>query len=106
MKRQGHRRLPTCVQWTAEGLMWLENPPNDVGVKTMPVAIYVRVSTEEQRERQSIDTQTDFAKRFCANQNLQVFQTYADDGISGTVPFEERPGTKQIFRDARLGKFD
>lgn len=27
----------------------------------MPVAVYLRVSTEEQRERQSIDTQRDFA---------------------------------------------
>ena len=30
----------------------------------MPVAVYLRVSTEEQRERQSIQTQRDFAQRY------------------------------------------
>ena len=32
----------------------------------MPVALYLRVSTEEQRERQSIATQREFAERYCA----------------------------------------
>ena len=31
----------------------------------MAVAIYVRVSTEEQRERQSIATQREFGDRYC-----------------------------------------
>ena len=31
----------------------------------MKAAIYLRVSTEEQRERQSIATRRDFAERYC-----------------------------------------
>ena len=31
----------------------------------MAVAIYLRVSTEEQRERQSILTQREFGERYC-----------------------------------------
>ena len=38
----------------------------------MPVALYLRVSTEEQRERQSIATQREFAERYCSLHQLVV----------------------------------
>ena len=57
----------------------------------MVVAVYVRVSTEEQRERQSIVTQREFGFRYCDLHQLPVFETYADDGVSGTIPLELRP---------------
>src|SRR4030095_11223224 len=72
----------------------------------MPVAIYARVSTEEQRERQSIETQYDFGERFCQMYTLPIFRIYADDGVSGTIPLDRRPEGSQILRDARLGRFD
>jgi len=72
----------------------------------MPVAVYVRVSTEEQRERQSIRTQREFADRYCEFHRLAVFRVYADEGISGTVAMESRPDGSQILRDARAKKFD
>ncbi len=72
----------------------------------MAVAIYVRVSTEEQRERQSIVTQREFGTRYCAFHELAVYETYADDGVSGTVPLELRPGGKRMLEDARRRKFD
>ncbi len=71
----------------------------------MAVAIYLRVSTEEQRERQSIETQREFAQRYCSLHSLSVFRVYADDGISGTVPLERRTEGSQILKDARAGKF-
>jgi len=76
------------------------------GGVAMPVAVYLRVSTEEQRERQSIATQREFAERYCALHDLSVFRTYADDGISGTVPLDQRPEGSHVLREARLGKFD
>jgi len=72
----------------------------------MAVAIYVRVSTEEQRERQSIMTQREFGERYCQLHSLSVFRLYADDGVSGTVPLDQRPEGSQILQDARLGRFD
>jgi site-specific DNA recombinase len=72
----------------------------------MAVGVYLRVSTEEQRERQSIATQRGFAERFCSLHELPVYRTYADDGVSGTVPLEQRPDGGQILRDARVRKFD
>jgi len=72
----------------------------------MPVAIYARVSTEEQRERHSIETQYEFGQRFCALHKLPVFRIFADNGVSGTVPLDRRPDGSEILREARLGKFD
>src|SRR3984893_970482 len=71
----------------------------------MAVGIYLRVSTEEQRERQSIVTQREFGVRFCGLHELPIFETYADDGVSGTVPLELRPGGIRLLEDARQGKF-
>jgi len=72
----------------------------------MAVGIYLRVSTEEQRERQSIATQRDFAGRYCDLHQLTVHAEYADDGMSGTVPLDRRPQGARLLRDARLRKFD
>jgi site-specific DNA recombinase len=72
----------------------------------MAVAVYVRVSTEEQRERQSIVTQREFGERFCALHQHEVFQVYPDDGVSGTVPIDQRPAGSDLLRDARLKRFD
>src|SRR5450432_1931128 len=72
----------------------------------MAVAVYVRVSTEEQRERQSILTQREFAERYCALHKLSVHLVYADDGVSGTVPLDRRPEGGRILKEAKLGKFD
>ncbi len=71
----------------------------------MAVGVYVRVSTEEQRERQSIVTQREFANRYCALHELPIHETYADDGVSGTVPLHLRPGGIRLLQDARSGKF-
>src|SRR5438067_3115467 len=72
----------------------------------MAVGIYLRVSTEEQRERQSIATQRDFGERYCSLHELPVYQTYADDGVTGTLPLEARPAGIRLLEDARRGKFD
>lgn len=72
----------------------------------MPVAIYLRVSTEEQRERQTIHTQRDFAQRYADLHQLAIYQMYADDGISGIVPLPTRPAGHQLLDDARHHRFD
>lgn len=72
----------------------------------MPVAVYARVSTEEQRERQSIATQRDFGERYCRLHDFPVHRVYEDDGVSGTVPLERREHGSQILLDARHGRFD
>ncbi len=68
-------------------------------------AVYCRVSSEEQRERQSIDTQRDFAERFCALHEIPVNDYYTDNGVSGTLAVEQRPEGRRLLRDAREGCF-
>ena len=70
----------------------------------MKAAIYLRVSTEEQRERQSIQTQRAEVLRYCGTHGITGPEFYEDNGVSGTVPFEQRPGSARLFQDAREGK--
>src|SRR5439155_604499 len=69
-------------------------------------AVYLRVSSDEQRERQTIETQRDFAARYCDLHGIPVHDTYADDGVSGTIPFAQRPDGARLLDDARAGLFD
>ena len=68
-------------------------------------AVYCRVSSEAQQERQTITTQVDFAKKFCDLNNIEITETYLDDGVTGTLPLQERPAGAQLLRDAKAGKF-
>jgi len=75
--------------------------------KARRVALYARVSSEDQRERQTILTQTDeLARALLADPAVVVVEQYADDGVSGTIPLAERPGGSQLMRDAAAGRFD
>ena len=68
------------------------------------VGVYLRVSSEEQRERQTIATQRDFAERYCALHNIPIYAWYADDGVSGTIALDQRPEGARLLQDARDGR--
>ena len=73
-------------------------------------AIYARVSSEEQRENQTIKTQIEAAKRWVefqkmVNHPLDIADLYLDDGISGTIALAERPAGKRLLDEAVQGKF-
>lgn len=70
----------------------------------MRAALYVRVSTEEQREGQTIDSQIAELERFANAQNWPIVGTYKDDGWSGGVM--ERPELDRLRDDAQKGLFD
>jgi site-specific DNA recombinase len=69
------------------------------------VALYMRVSSEEQRDRETIEIQREFLPEYCRLYGLEVAQTYADDGVSGTIPLHERPEGRRLLEDAKEGKF-
>jgi len=71
----------------------------------MRVALYFRVSTDEQKERASIETQREFAAQYCKVHEITVISSYSDDGISGTIPVAERPDGSRLLSDARAKKF-
>jgi site-specific DNA recombinase len=62
------------------------------------------VSSLEQREEGTIETQRQYLERFAAKGGLDVVGTYADDGVSGTVPFHERAEGQRLLEDAKAGK--
>jgi len=50
----------------------------------MKVAIYIRVSTEDQaKEGYSLGVQQEYLESFAKREGFEVFQVYQDDGISG-----------------------
>ena len=49
------------------------------------VAIYARVSTEEQREGQTIDSQVAELERFANEKSWRVAEIYKDEGWSGSL---------------------
>jgi site-specific DNA recombinase len=78
---------------------------NGHGSKPEPVALYLRVSTDEQRDRETIETQGDFLEQYRSLYELEVAEIYKDDGISGTIPLHERPEGRRLLKDAKEGKF-
>src|SRR5262245_25305948 len=70
------------------------------------VVLYARVSSEEQRERQTIQTQLDYARQQSEREGVPIVKIYKDEGVSGTIPFDERPDGKRLLVDARKKEFD
>lgn len=70
------------------------------------VGLLLRVSSEEQRERETIEIQDGFLKEYCRLYGLEVADAYKDDGVSGTIPLHERPEGRRLLEDARAGKFE
>jgi site-specific DNA recombinase len=78
---------------------------NGHGSKPERVALYPRVSSEEQRDRETIEIQEEFLEQYCNLYELEVAEIYKDDGVSGTIPLHERPAGRRLLEDAREGKF-
>lgn len=71
----------------------------------MKVAIYVRVSTEEQaREGYSIAAQKKKLEDFASSQDWKVYDFYIDDGYSAKNL--ERPQMQRMIKDVEKRKFD
>lgn len=74
--------------------------------RTHRYACYCRVSTEDQAAAQTIQAQIAFLRGYCELHGLPVFDVYCDDGVSGTVPLEDRPEGRRMLEDAAAGAFD
>jgi site-specific DNA recombinase len=71
------------------------------------VATYERVSSEDQRERETIKTQTDQLDRWLEREpGVEIVARFSDDGISGTRPLAERPGGQELLAAAEAGRID
>jgi DNA invertase Pin-like site-specific DNA recombinase len=71
------------------------------------VALYGRVSTEEQALRGfSIEAQVDALKESAKKNNMKIVDIYLDEGISGARPPLKRPALNRLLEDVKAGKID
>jgi DNA invertase Pin-like site-specific DNA recombinase len=66
------------------------------------VAVYVRVSTDDQNLDNQIQVLTDVARQ----RGWQIVEIYSDQGISGAKGKDKRPSFGRLCKDANQGKFD
>jgi len=71
----------------------------------MIAALYCRVSSDSQREKQTIETQKRLLADYAKLQDWEIFDWYVDDGITGTS-IEARPAFTKLLSDAEARKFD
>ncbi|MDD5495940.1 MAG: recombinase family protein [Candidatus Omnitrophica bacterium] len=71
----------------------------------MKVALYIRVSTEDQvREGYSLEVQRECLESFAMREEYDVFKIYSDDGISAYST--RRPALQQLLADAKAKRFE
>src|SRR5208337_5462545 len=66
----------------------------------MKAAVYIRISTRDQRT----DLQSDELQEYCERRKWQITDTYTDRGFSGSK--KSRPALDKLMADARKRKFD
>jgi site-specific DNA recombinase len=73
------------------------------------VALYLRVSTDEQADNgYGLEIQEERLRKFCESQDYELIESniFKDDGHSGSLSINERPALSQLFENAKLKKFD
>ena len=71
----------------------------------MKIAIYIRVSTEDQaKEGYSLEVQREYLESFAKREGYEVIKVYCDDGISAYST--RRKALQQLLQDAKDKKFE
>lgn len=71
------------------------------------VALYIRVSTEEQAlHGYSLNAQEEALRQYATDHQYKVAGIYRDEGISGRKPYTKRPMMLKLLADAEQGLFD
>jgi len=60
----------------------------------------MRVSSEEQKTKETIETQDGFLEQYCKLYRHEIVKVYKDEAVSGTVPMDERPAGRELLEDA------
>ena len=70
-------------------------------------ALYVRVSTQEQKNSGlSVDSQIDALEKYCEEHGYMVVGVYNDAGISARKKYTKRPALLQLLEDCKQCKID
>ena len=74
--------------------------------KVINAGLYIRVSTERQaKEGYSVSAQKQNLSQFAKQQQWNIFDIYADEGISGKN-IQDRPEVKRLIKDIRSKNID
>jgi len=68
------------------------------------IAVYVRVSSEEQVDGYSIDAQIEALREYATLHKLSIYKEYVDAGYSAKS-INGRPAIQELLKDAQKGKF-
>lgn len=107
MARKSRKNIAAVMADHFDGLMAQTAGKLESEVKTYHAAIYARLSyeTEENRERDTVETQIAYLKNFIDRQeDMELADVYADVSFSGTN--FERPEFERMMQDIRVGKID
>lgn len=70
-------------------------------------ALYVRVSTEEQKiHGYSVDSQIQALQDYCKEKGYKIFKIYNDAGISARKTYKKRPALLEMVADCQAGNID
>jgi len=83
----------------------MSNVARNVMNSLLRIAIYVRVSTGKDSQKESLKNQMSFFENYIKIIGGQLVEIYVDEGKSGTS-IVKRTGLKKLMRDANQGKFD
>lgn len=79
----------------------------DVGTTFKRIATYERVSSDDQKLRETIKIQTEqIALSIECTPNVKLFDRFVDDGVSGNIPMAERPAGRRLMEAAARHLFD
>lgn len=107
MARKSRKNIAAVMADHFDGLMAQTAGKLESEVKTYHAAIYARLSyeTEENRERDTVETQIAYLKNFIDRQeDIELADVYADVSFSGTN--FERPEFERMMRDIQSGEID
>lgn len=73
----------------------------------LKAAIYIRVSTIKQvNEGFGLDSQKHKCSMMAEMKGWPIVKIYSDEGISGTLGSDQRPGLQSVLNDAKNGMFE
>lgn len=70
------------------------------------MAVYARVSSDDQAERGTIENHLEFARKYADLHQLEIVKWYKDDGVTGSIPLEAREAWRELLHDEKNNDLD
>ena len=99
-REQKRSRISSC---TEKAVIVIPQQRSQVDLR-IPAAVYCRVSTRSENQRDSLENQiVHYQRTVGEDPRYELYKIYYDFGISGFK--ENRPGFRQMMKDAEEGRF-